>query len=300
MVSTQRLVRVAPIAMQANDPFRRFKPEVAQPVRQADVTGQSYTERVKRTKEMLRSLVPEKALSAGQKNADNICQQVDKASELIEFRKDLNFLEALTLAQREGKLIVPNDIHDRILMETKDSVYFIQNYPVWTGTLVIYVAPDKKFDKNVVFSWNDYKDIKYSISFEVPKQFRGKKNCALVVEHPDFEVVGLGTNRYELKVDVQSIRLIQDFPERNGWYMPDAETGIPHGKEVEKSSDARHLWRITSGSYLGLLCRGFVVVDGYGRQVVGAGYRFTDRFGVAFFPVPSDQLPVSRSESDSK
>ena len=37
MISTQRLVRVAPITMQANDPLRRFKPEVHREVRQSGV-----------------------------------------------------------------------------------------------------------------------------------------------------------------------------------------------------------------------------------------------------------------------
>ncbi len=263
MISSQRLVRAAPIDMRANYPFKRFNPEVAQPVRQPDVTGQAYHEQVKRTRQMLRSMTPEQVL------------------EVIEFHRDLTFFEAFALAQKEGKLIIPNDVHDRILTETTDEQYLRQNYPVWIGTLVIYEVPDKKFGKNVVFSWKDNNDIEYSISFEVPKQFRGKANCALVIEHPDFELIELGNNRYELKVDVLSVYQIEQFPRRDGWYMYDAKTGIPHGRMVNESSDARRLWRLEDSSYLGpVACS--VDVDGDVRwRYVRAGYRSSGRFGVA-------------------
>ena len=250
----------------ASDIFRRFKKETVHEVRQADVTGHSFAERVARTRQMLRSMDPEQAL------------------QVIEFHKGLNFFEALVLAQKEGKLIVPNDIHDRILMETTDKKYLIQNYSVWTGTLIIYEKRDKPFGKEVNFSWKDNNDVEYSISFKVPKQFRGKTNCALVVEHPDFELIDrelgdlpkgqtdLGNNNYEIK-PLGEILLIENFPtETCKWYNPDPETKIPIGEPVKESKEARRLWRLDR-AYIGSAGR-----------VGGAGVFFGDRrCGVSAF-----------------
>ncbi len=270
----------------AIDPFRRYTREPKHEVRTADVTGQSYQEQVKKAREMLRSLDPE------------------AVKQVIEFHKGLNLFQALVLAKREGKLIVPNGIHDRILTETKDpeersslgdrdrrsrdEQYLRQNYPAWTGTLVIYEAPDKPFGEQVVFN-RDINQVKYSISFKVPKQFRGKKNCVLVVEHPDFELVDLGKNKYQIRV-TDGIHLIEQFPKKDGWHMPDAETGIPCSMSVRESLDSRSLWRLDS-SYLGLLRRGVL----YGlRRVVNLGEFPSNRLGVALVP-----LATALEKSDS-
>ena len=238
----------------ASDPFKRFKPEVAQPVRQADVTAQSYVERARKAREMLRSMDPE------------------KVKQVIEFHKKLNFFQALALAQREGRLIVPHDVHDRILTETTDEQYLIQNYPVWTGTLAIYEAPDTPFGEQVVFQ---------GLTFIVPAQLQGKTNCALIVEHPDFEIVTLGGSRYELRVSDESIHLLKNFPKKDGWYIPHSERKIPQDELVAESKDARYLWRL-GGSYLGPVVRVAGVDD---RQFVGVGYRSNGRFGVALMPL---------------
>ncbi len=202
-------------------------------IRAPDVTGQSYVEQVKRTRQMLRSMTLENAL------------------EVIEFRHDLDFFEAIASAKREGKLIVSNDIHDRILTETKDRQFY--KSLVLTGTLIIYEAPDKQFGKEVNFGWENNSNLKYSISFQVPKQFQGKVNCALVVEHPDFELLDLGKNRYQIRA-ADGIHLIEHFPKRDGWYIPDAETKIPQGEPVKESKEARRLLRLGS-CYLGSVGR---------------------------------------------
>ncbi len=282
MINTQVERRIKPVTrgiVKASDVFGRFKRERRHEVRQPDIQGQTYVEQVKRTREMLRSLAPEKAL------------------EVIEFHKGLNLFQALALVQRGGKLIVPNDIHDRILMKTTDKESLSQNYPVWTGTLVIYEKPDKPFGEQVVFSWEDIRTaINYSISFKVPKQFRGKTNCALVIEHPDFELVEVGKNnfeiprisknhdrrsrQYELKpIKGARIKLIENFPKKLvGWYNKDPETKIPQGEPVSKSDKARYLCRLDS-AYLGPIVRGF---DFYDKKYVGLYNWPSFGFGVAF------------------
>ena len=257
--------------------FERYGPMQQQIVRQPDITGQSLAEQIKRTREMLREMTPAKAL------------------EVIEFHRDLNFFEALALAKREGKLIVPNDIHDEILTKTTDKEYIKQNYHVWTGTLVIYEAPDKPFDEQVVYSWEELNQVKPSISFEVPEQFKGLRNCALAIEHPDFELINLGNKNYEIKVsDEEAIHQIEQFPKQDGWYIPDAETGIPRGKAVKESSDARHLGRTTDDSYLSPVARSGDFFSHDARRYVTIYERLSASFDVALVP-----LAVAPKMSDS-
>ena len=251
--------------------FGRYGPLVSREVRQPDVTGQSYFEQVKRTREMLRSTDPE------------------TVKQVIEFTGRMNFFEALALAKKEGKLIVPNFVHDRILTETGEHKYFRQNYlGVLTGTLVIYEKPDVPFGEQVIFEGVTFK----VVTFKVPKQFRGKINCALVVEHPDFELIDLGNNRFEIRA-TDGIHLIEQFPKQDGWHMPDAETGIPRGKAVKESSDARYLWRLKDSSYLGPVAREYGLGYDY-RRVVDL-YRWSSNgSGVALVP-----LATAPKKSDS-
>ncbi len=295
--------------MAAASRFGRYGPMQPQAVRQPDVTGQSYQEQARKAREMLRSLAPEKEL------------------ELIEFRQGLNLFEALLVAQRENLLIVPNNIHDRILNETINIELLKQPYKcrVWTGTLIIYGAPDKKLGKEVVFSY-DNNGVQYSVSFQIPKQFQEKTNCALVIEHPDFEIrriskdldvledtsrvrvrrtrdrghgprdfelISLGNNNYEIK-PLGEIRLLENFPTKaDCWYNPDPETKIPQGEPVKESKDARYLWR-SHKAYLGALGRGNGWYVDDGKRYIGADGDWSFDSVVAFVP-----LVVAPEKSDS-
>ena len=254
MLATTQIRRIVPGFVSANNPFSGYKREDAQPVRHLDVTGQSYQEQVKKAREMLRSMTPE------------------QVKQVIEFHRNLNLLEALTLAQREGKFIVPNDVHDRILTETKDEKYIRENYPVRTGTFIIYEAPDKKFGEQVIFE---------GITFNVPEQFIGKTNCALVVEHPDFDLIDLGDSKYEIRVSDKHIHQIERFSKEEGWHL--TEYGIPVGAEVASSkNDARYLYRINK-THIGSVVRDDFD-DRYRRYVV-ADNDWSDRLKVALMPL---------------
>src|SRR3989338_5862415 len=76
--------------------FGIYKPEEKHEVRSLKLGGDEH-QRLQRTKQMLRSMAPEQVF------------------EIIEFHRDLSFFESLAIAKREGKLIVPNDVYDRIL-----------------------------------------------------------------------------------------------------------------------------------------------------------------------------------------
>ncbi len=252
--------------MAAASRFGRYGPMDKYEARGLKIDG-TEPERLRARREMLRSMDPETAKT------------------VIEFHRDLNFFQALALAQREGSIIVPNFVHDRILTETTDEQYLKQNYPVLTGTLIIYEAPGKPFAGKVVFNWEAHNGTIHSISFIVPEQFRRLRNCALVVEHPDFDILDSGNNKFELRlVHGASVHLIEQFPKKDGWHMPHAENGIPHGRLVKESSDSRHLWRITNGSHLGSLGRvRFIWLIDYGRRYVNAYDDWSYDSGVAFF-----------------
>ena len=261
--------------MAAASRFGRYGPMEKHDVRGLKIDG-TELDRLRARRQMLREMDPEQAL------------------QVIEFRRDLNFLQALALAKQEGSLIVPNDVHDRILTETIDEQYLRQNYPVWTGTLVIYEKPNAPFGEKVVLNSRVHQ-LNYSISFAVPEQFQGKTNCALVVEHPDFELINLKDNRYKIKLlEGASINLIENFPTHSQrWYNTDPETKIPIGEPVRKSEkDARYLCRL-DGHYLGPVARD-VDFGGYDRQVADAYYWSTVRFGVALMP-----LAAATEKSDS-
>ncbi len=242
--------------MAAASRFGRYGPMEKHDVRGLKIDG-TELDRLRARRQMLREMDPEQAL------------------QVIEFRRDLNFLQALALAKQEGSIIVPNFVHDRILTETKgrkDKKYLEENYPVRTGTLIIYEKPDVPFDEEVFFK---------GITFNIPSKFQGKVNCALVIVYPDFESIALGNNKYELRAADENIHLIERFPKKDGWYIPHAETGVPHGESAEANSNTKYLYRLNGSSYVGLLaCDGYVY---YGRQDVGAYYRASCMFKLALF-----------------
>src|SRR3989338_1629046 len=193
-----------PIKLAASDTFRRYKPEESHEVRQPMARTKTPIEELRARREMLISMDPK------------------KVKEIIEFHTKLNFFQALVLAKREGKLMVPNSVHERILTETgciaynyEYARYLEQNYPAWTGTIVIYEDKFHPFKDQFIFN-----DVFFTISFAVPQRFRGKTNCMLVVEHPDFDIVDLGYNKFQLKVDDEKIYLIEDVCRGRGCRMP--------------------------------------------------------------------------------
>jgi hypothetical protein len=133
-----------------------------------------------------------------------------------------------------------------------------------TGTFVIYEAPDKPFGEKVAYSWEDYSPkmwwpiaFKYTFNTSIPEKFRGKKNCALVVEHPDFDLVILGNNHFELKADENSFHLLENFPKKSAkWYNFDERFRIPVGSPKRKNDSMRRLLR-RDVSYVGPVARDF-------------------------------------------
>lgn len=131
-----------------------------------------------------------------------------------------------------------------------------------TGTLIAYEAQDKKFGKEVEFE---------GVTFIVPPEFQGIKNCALVIEQPNYTFEN-GT------IKVQNVELVADFPLQNGWYLTHA-TGVPQGKHVNNSNkNARFLWRVNT-PYIGSVSRNGIGSD-LGRDA-NADWTASNRLKVA-------------------
>ncbi len=236
--------------------FVGFKPDPdgAHYVRQPQITSDAL-QSLRDTRAMLSNMAPEQVLKT------------------VEWYKNMTFLDAVGLAKQEGKLIISNRIHDNLLMPGLVEI----SCPVWTGTMVIYTEPKHAFGNTVVFVWGSGSK-SYSISFNVPPEFQNKRGYALVVEHPDFELVPIGDRNYQLVVpELHRLHLIEKFPSVPGWYMPDVETGVPHGRRAssdppfrQHNQPARELSRLSS-VYIGPIERVYEVIsflgDDFGRDV---------------------------------
>ncbi len=220
--------------------FGSFKPptEGAQPVRQHLVIGDEMQHLLRR-RQMLRSMTPEQAYHA-----------IDWV------HADLTFFESVALAKETGKLMVPNDVIDRILTKTDYQMPIVR-----TGTIIMYGAPDTPFSDKINYG---------GIEFSMPTRFRGKTKCALVVVYPDFDLISLVGGGYRLVVpDETQLHLIEQFPKRDGRYWQDCEFGIPYGAMKKSSQYTRDLWRMDS-SYIGFVARGVYGFGDVNRCDVGA------------------------------
>jgi hypothetical protein len=233
----------------ASSRFGRYKPEKEELARLPEVSGNEL-EQLRRKRELLLSMSPEQAFS------------------VIEFHDRLNVFEALALAKKEGKLIVPNLVHDRILSGTKEE------YSVWAGTIVIYEAPGKPFGEQIT---------NYGISFTIPKIYRGLADCALVAEHPDFDIVPLKNKRYRLRIPDEKLALLEDFPtSSHNAYHCDERFGIPINRPKNGNESLRTLFRELRASVGLVICDYLDSLHDNCRDVIIQN-TLSNAFGVALF-----------------
>jgi len=257
-VSRDRKDTIPSAVFMARSRFGRFKPEERVSTRRADVPGNKL-QSLRDLRKMIETMNPEDVMN------------------MITFYPKLNTFEALALAKREGALIVPNSTYDRILTETSNP-NFLNNSFVWTGTLILYEVPGKVFGETLVYVWV-HDNVQYSISFNIPDEFRGRKDCALVVQHPDFDLLPTGPNSYRLNVtDVNMLHLIEKFPSTGGTYPYEEQFRIPV-QSTSSSNDQRWFWCVVGSCYIGLVVRGGDNV--YVRRLVNAGDWASYERGVA-------------------
>jgi len=150
---------------------------------------------------------------------------------------------------------------------------------------IAYERPDIRFNDKIIFSPD------HGSRVIMPTySYKGEKNIALVV---------LGLNSRDFRRDGNTIifdipesRLIAipNFPDSDGWHMPDPETLVPFGMAVERSQDTRYLYRLDS-SYAGFLAHS--VLSGHDRII--AGYRSFEGVGVVAEVPDEDFVKLNKS-----
>jgi hypothetical protein len=187
------------------------------------------------------------------------------------------------------KVISPR-VADHLLNKTANYGVVAAAFPSPVDAAIGYEKPGCALEDEIVFTLpNDVRVI-------LPAgRYKGEKGIALVV-------LGLGSADFRsdganIMIDVAEDRLIAvpGFPATSGFYMPHAETTVPHGEAVEDlSNGARYLARLDS-SYAGIMVR----TAGFGgdRKVVGAASEPFDGLGIAIFDVVDPKPRVPDSEA---
>jgi len=167
----------------------------------------------------------------------------------------------------EGRKIADNKSTDAELQSSEWKNH-CDSYPRWTSTIVINEVPDKAFGEKVEY---------HSIVFEVPREYQGMKNTALVLDSSTINLTKQGRNG----LLSGKILRAQEYPKEEGWYLPDEVTGIPTSASESSSSDpeARYLWR-TSEARVGPVARDSG--DYARRRIVGVYVRLDVALQMAF------------------
>ncbi len=208
----------------------------------------------------------------------------------------LTMWDAIERADNAAYIIIPNQVHDRMLVELDffKTPGIEEGYATRTGTLVIYTKPDTPFSNALTYSWEDSSSkTTYSINVDIPEKFIGKVNSALVIEHPDFDIIQLENNSYEIKAKEEKLFLLENFPKENGNYKYDEQFRIPIGKKLEDLDNTTRYLRRVVGDYIGSACRGYYGFNGFGDggQNVFLGYRPSGGRGVHV--IKKEDIPFS-------
>lgn len=166
------------------------------------------------------------------------------------YRRGVPFKRALGLVEEARGVMVSNKRLEAVLergFESSKWEEVSKAFPCRTGTLTAHTVPDIAFSETV-----EYVDSETSERwiFPVPKKYQGIKNGILVVEHPNYTVRRNG-GILVVWPERDAVGLVENFPEKNGWYMTDPEYGIPVGRQCSDSSfcrkGARYLYREEKG-----------------------------------------------------
>ncbi len=143
--------------------------------------------------------------------------------------------EALRIAEEKGYRLASNKALSEILVGSEAWKGVRDAFGCWSGTLIGYDRAGKELGERIVYT--DPKTyLKYI--FPVPEEHRGKRDIALVAEHPDFTLVKEGNERIVL---ARKVDWIGGFPARygeSGWHVGDPRHDIPRGQEVAASHES--------------------------------------------------------------
>ncbi len=172
--------------------------------------------------------------------------------------------EALRIAEEKGCALASSKALSGVLIGSGAWKGVREAFGCWSGTLIGYDRAGKELGERIVYT--DPKTYLRYV-FPVPEEHRGKRDVALVAEHPDFVLVKDGNERV---VQAKRVDWVAAFPSRygnSGWHVCDSRHDIPRGQEVAASHEnARFLTREhahvglvprISGSWLANLRAGF-------------------------------------------
>ena len=204
----------------------------------------------------------EKEVSEGEKQ---------KPAILASASKGVSGYDAFQLAKEKGMRLLSNKELDEMLQSGEWKNYEAA-FPAWSGTMVAYSKPGEKLGESIKYTDSESKE---TWEFPVPAKFRGMKDCALVAEKYRLFRDGMDVI---VVADDKDIKIVKDFPSKNGWYKTDEVTGISSGKEAEeRDKDARYLYRDDFGR-VGPVARDYYLY--YNWRIIDVDDRPSDRLGV--------------------
>lgn len=161
-----------------------------------------------------------------------------------------------------------------------------------TDAVIGFESPGKKLGEKIVFASEDGPRLVFPTG-----DYKGEKDIALVALGLTEEY--MGKDGADLVLDVPDWRLtvVPDFPIEDGWYLPYAQTTVPHGEKVRKfSAEARYLWGRKNTPSVGPIVRRITDTTGPFYPCEDAGSAVL----VGFEPAYKVAVIVETSRADAK
>ena len=140
----------------------------------------------------------------------------------------MNFEDAIKNASKARMRLITNPLVDFMLSASGTDPN--EKFKFWTGTVCAYPAARERVGRTL-----EYYDVRLKHLYVLDTaDFIGEKGVAFTFS--DFDLQTDGSSRIYVPND---LRVIQKFPQEDGWYGVDKESGIP----VVDPAALRYLWR---------------------------------------------------------
>ena len=142
-------------------------------------------------------------------------------------RKPMNMIETLMLSRQEGNTIISSREFDFLPDAVNEATGSIK---MWTGTLIVIQREGRQFGEQITTSSDLYNP--FNLHFTVPKEHRDKTGGCMVLEHPDFEFLLVGSDTYQV-IPMNGIpQYVPGFPVGGGVFRFEREFGLPIGEKT--------------------------------------------------------------------
>ncbi len=164
---------------------------------------------------------------------------------------------------------------------------------LWAPPVTIYMPAGRAFGSTVEFS---------NVVFNVPAELQGLKDAAIALPSKSFKTMDV---KDKIVISIRKgkqIKVVENFPSTDGWYLIDPKTGIPQGAKVSSDNpEARYLWRRDDEPYIGPVVRDYDYFNN-DRRNVNVYQRLDDGFGVVLVErvEPERKLRVAQVATETK